>query len=227
MHQALKLPRRKAALLLIDMQEEHRTDTRYLVENYDRVAANCATLLTAARTAGVPVLHSVYLVDTSTDAVRPFHPMGHDGRSAFSDAGTPGSEISPEVRPLQGEQVIVKGDASCFAAPALSAAIAQLGAEWLIVAGCWSEACVAATVKDGVERGVRILLVKDACGSGSRAMHETAVLNMANRLYGGAVADTARVLSLIGGQSARVWRNDLPVPIKFTYQSASQDYTAL
>lgn len=227
MHKPLILPLRKVALLLIDMQEEHRIDTRYLVEDYDRVAANCAALLTAARTAGVPVLHSVYLVDTASDAVRPFHPLGQDGRSAFSDAGTPGSEISPEVTPLRGEQVIVKGDASCFAAPALGAAIAGLGAEWLIVAGCWSEACVAATVKDGVERGVRIVLVKDACGSGSRAMHETAVLNMANRLYGGAVADTARVFSLLGGKSERVWSTDMPVPIKFTYQSASQEYSAL
>jgi len=41
MHQALKLPRRKAALLLIDMQEEHRTDTRYLVENCNSQAPRC------------------------------------------------------------------------------------------------------------------------------------------------------------------------------------------
>lgn len=227
MHQALTFPPGKAALLLIDMQEEHRTDTRYLVENYDEVAANCAALIAGARGAGVPVLHSVYLVDTATEMVRPFHPLGKDGRSAFSDAGTPGAEISPEVRPLPGERVIVKGDASCFAAPALATAIGALAAEWLIVAGCWSEACVAATVKDGVERGVRILLVKDACGSGSRAMHETAVLNMANRLYGGAVVDTSRALSLMDGRSVQAWRMDLPVPIKFTYQSASQDYAAL
>jgi nicotinamidase-related amidase len=43
--------------------------------------------------------------------------------------------------------------------------------DWLIIGGGWSEACVAATVNDGVERGDRILLVKDACGSGSQAMH--------------------------------------------------------
>ena len=64
-----------------------------------------------------------------------------------------------------GEEVIVKQDASVFTAPALAAAIERLGLDWLIVGGCWSEACVAATVKDGVERGVHMLLVKDACGA--------------------------------------------------------------
>ena len=58
-------------------------------------------------------------------------------------------------------------------------------------------------------------------------MHETAVLNMANRLYGGAVADTERAVTLIGGGAAQVWRTDLPVPVKFTYESASADYAAL
>ncbi len=227
MHKTLTLSPGKAAVLLIDMQEEHRMDARYLVEGYDGVAANCAALLAAARGAGVAVLHSVYLVDTGTDATRPFHPVGEDGRSAFSDAGTPGSEISPEVAPRPGEPVIVKQDASCFTAPALMDAITRLGIDWLIIGGCWSEACVAATVKDGVERGVRILLVKDACGSGSAAMHETAVLNMANRLYGGAVADTTRAVAMIGGDVARVWWTDLPAPIKFTYDSARADYAAL
>lgn len=227
MHVNMTLPRGRTALLLIDMQEEHRTDTRYLVEAYDTVAANCALLLAAARTAGMAVFHTVYLVDTRADITRPFHPLGDDGRSAFSDAGTPGAEISPELTPLPGETVIVKRDASCFTAPQLPQMLDRAGIDWLVIGGCWSEACVAATVKDAVERGTHVLLVKDACGSGSRAMHETAVLSMANRLYGGAVADTARALSLMGGGVAQTWQTNLPVPMKFTYETASRDYAAL
>lgn len=223
-HEDLTLPAGRSALLLIDMQEEHRTDQRYLVEGYDAVAAACARLLAATRSAGMPVLHSVYLLDS---APRPFHPVEADGSSAFSVAGAPGSEISPEVAPLASEPVIVKGDASCFSTPALAKSLAALCVEWLVIAGCWSEACVAATVKDAVDRGIRVVLVKDACGSGSRAMHETAVLNMANRLYGGAVADTDRALALIAGGTVRVWRTSLPVPVKFTYESASVEYAAL
>jgi len=99
----------------------------------------------------------------------------------------------------------VKRDARCVTSLDLAGAMARQGIDWLIVCGCWSEACVAAIVKDGVERGGHVLPVKDACGSGSPAMHETAVLNMANRLYGGAVADTGRALLLIGGGMARLF----------------------
>ena len=59
MHKTLTLTPGKAAVLLIDMQEEHRMDARYLVDGYDAVAANCAALLAAARGAGVPVLARV------------------------------------------------------------------------------------------------------------------------------------------------------------------------
>lgn len=223
-HELLTLPLGRSALLLIDMQEEHRIDRRYLVEDYAAVAVACARLLAAARRAEMPVLHSIYLLDS---APRPFHPVEADGTSAFSVAGAAGSEISPEVAPLASETVIEKGDASCFSTPALGEHLKRMAVEWLVIAGCWSEACVAATVKDAVDRGIRVLLVKDACGSGSRAMHETAVLNMANRLYGGAVAATERAVTLIGGGAAQVWRTDLPVPVKFTYESASADYAAL
>ena len=226
MHEPLTLPEGRAALLLIDMQEEHRIDTRYLVEGYDAVAGACARLLAAARAAGMPVIHAAYLVEPAAPT-RPFHPTGADGRSAFSDAATPGAALSPEVTPAPGETLVAKRDASCFTAAALAAALDRLGVDWLITAGCWTEACVAATVKDGVERGVHMLLVKDACGSGSRAMHETAVLNIANRLYGGGVLDLARALVLIGGGSAPVWQTRLPVPVKFTYASAPGDYAAL
>lgn len=227
MHQTLTLQRGKAALLLIDMQEEHRCDTRYLVHDYSKITTHCARLLVAARAAAMPVLHSVYLVDNIDGPTRPFHPIGQNGRSAFSDAGSTGSEISPELAPRADEVVIVKRDASCFTALALMEAMQLLGVDWLIVGGCWAEACVAATVKDGVERGVHMLLVKDACGSGSQAMQETAVLNIANRIYGGGVVDTARALTLIAGGPTQVWQPKLPVPIKFTYESAPRDYAAL
>ena len=45
-------------------------------------------------------------------------------------------------------------------------------------------------MKQAVDLGFRVILVKDACGSGSTAMHQTGILNLANRLYGGAVIDT-------------------------------------
>ena len=82
-------------------------------------------------------------------------------------------------------------------------------------------------VRGVVFKDNRVLLVKDACSSGSRAMHETAVLNLANRLYGGGVADAARAAGLLRGSRERVWRNPGPVPFRFAYETSSALYDSL
>jgi len=105
--------------------------------------------------------------------------------------------------------------------------IALCVAAWLVVAGVWTEACVAASVRDAMPGGFRVLLVKDACTSGTAAMHQTGVLNIANRLYGGAVADTERTIGLLKGSSAEVWRNDMPVPFRFTLGDVEAIYQSL
>ena len=86
---------------------------------------------------------------------------------------------------------------------------------------------MAASVRDAIAAGFHVLLVKDACGSGTVAMHETAVLNLANRLYGGAVADTARACALMAGKNADVWVAERPAPILFDYDSARTAYQSL
>ena len=47
MRQPLALPAGRVALLLVDLQEEHRHVPHYLVPDYDRVLANAARLLAA------------------------------------------------------------------------------------------------------------------------------------------------------------------------------------
>jgi nicotinamidase-related amidase len=137
------------------------------------------------------------------------------------------TNICREVMPLADETVIYKNDASAFCEGTLEPTLAEGDIEWLIVAGVWTEACVAATVRDAIALGRRALIVKDACGSGTVAMHQTAVLNLANRLYGGAVTDTGSALRLLAGGEADVWRPERPVPILFDYATAARDYEAL
>jgi maleamate amidohydrolase len=71
------------------------------------------------------------------------------------------------------------------------------------------------------------VLVKDACGSGSVAMHQTGILNLANRLYGGAVADTDGASRLMAGETIIAWQPDRPVPLRFSFEGASELYDGL
>ena len=75
--------------------------------------------------------------------------------------------------------------------------------------------------------GFRVILVKDACGSGSAAMHQTAILNLANRLYGGAVTDTEGACRLMAGDMIEAWRVQGSIPLRFTYENAADLYHEL
>jgi len=226
MKKPLRIERAKVASLFIDLQEEHRHDERYLVEGYDGVLGNAARLQDAARRNGVPVLHCAYVVDLA-DHARPFHPTGPDGRSAFSDRDDPLTAVCPEVAPQASERLLVKNEASAFGKSPLIGELRAAGVEWLVVAGVWTEACVDATVKDAINLGLHVLLVKDACGSGGLAMHQTGILNLANRLYGGAVVDTQAACALMDGDAVEAWQVEGSVPLRFTFENAARIYGEL
>ena len=114
-----------------------------------------------------------------------------------------------------GEALFFKSEASALGDGKLNAHLKTQGIEWLLVAGVWTEACVDATVRHAVDRGFRVLLVKDACGSGTLTMHQAAILNLANRLYGGAVVDSARADALLSGEEVEAWQTSMPVPLRY------------
>lgn len=224
--QPLSLPLDRTAALFIDLQEEHRRDERLLAVGFDRVLANVQRVQDAARKSGLPLYHFAYVVDVDAGTTRRFHPMTQDGRSAFSDKDDPLSAICPEVAPLAGERMIVKTEASAFGT-GFGDELTAAGIEWLVIAGVWTEACVDATVKDALKRDFRVLLVKDACGSGSVAMHRTGILNLANRLYGGAVVDTDAACRLLAGEAVEAWTPDRPVPLRYEASSVNELYDSL
>jgi nicotinamidase-related amidase len=222
MKSPLAIERGKAAALFIDFQEEHRKDPRYLVAGFDTILANVGRLQQAARANGIPVLHSAYIVDL--DAAPPLHPVTADGLSAFSDKSDPLTAVCFEVGPVSGEPLFIKSEASAFGAVSPADDLKARGVEWLVIAGVWTEACVDATVRDAVALGFRVLLVKDACGSGTAAMHQTAILNLANRLYGGAVVDTDRACRLMAGEIIDACQVQGSVPLRFTFENAAELY---
>jgi len=225
MHDDLSLPLGRTILLPIDMQEEHRIDARYLVEGYDRVLANAATLLDAARTSGVRVLHAGFRRDFTRVPPRPFEPVASDGTPIFSDPDLPGCAICPEVAPHPGEDVLWKNDLSCFSESGFDQMLGH--PDWLVICGVWAEACVAATIRDAVARGIQVLLVKDAVGSGTADMQKSAVINLANRLYGGAVCDTDTAAALLSGETRPAWHLVGSAPLRYTGDTIAPVYDAL
>ena len=227
MRRLLSIDPRHAALILVDLQEEQRHVPHYAVADFGSVLSNAQRLLKAARTKPILVVHAAYKRDFQAAPPRPLEPLSPEGGPAFSDKSSPLTAICPEVGPRDGEPVLYKNDASAFCEGELEPLLRKVAVEWLIVAGVWTEACVAATVRDAIVRGIRVLLVKDACGSGTRAMHQTGILNLANRLSGGAVASTDTACRLIAGDELDVWVPERPVPLLFDYADAEKVYDTL
>jgi nicotinamidase-related amidase len=227
MRQTLALDPSRTALLLVDLQEEQKHVAEYAVEGIDGVLANARRLLDTARSRPIKVVYAAYKRDFDKVPPRPLEHRSADGGPAFSNKTSPLTAICAEVAPRAGEPVIYKNDASAFCEGDLEPLLRKMNVEWLVVAGVWTEACVAATVRDAIAHGIRVLLVKDACGSGTKAMHQTGIINLANRLSGGAVANTDTACRLIAGREADVWVADRPVPLLFSYAGAEEMYEAL
>ncbi len=227
MHKTLTLNLPRTALLLVDFQEEQRANTNCLAFGLNEVLQRVRLVLEAARAAGIPVIHAAYRRDYEIVPPRPFEPRTGDGEASFSDKDSPLIEICPEVAPSGSETVIYKNDASAFEEGSLKGKLNAFNIEWLIVAGVWTEQCVAASIRDAMAAGFRTLLVKDACTSGTELMHKSAILNLANRLYGGAVADTQRVISLLRGSAATVWYTEETCPIRFTVENLDSEFAQL
>jgi nicotinamidase-related amidase len=127
------------ALLVIDVQKDVVANALRTSE----VVANINSLISSARTSGVPVIW----VQHSDD---------------FLEKGSAGWEIVDELKPLPNEVRIYKTEASSFAETDLQAQLVSLGTKELVITGAQTNYCVNATSNAGVDLGYQVTLVSDA-----------------------------------------------------------------
>ena len=169
--------------------------------------APCRALLEAARRIGMLVIHTRegHLPDLS-DAppakiargapslrIGAIGPMGR-----ILVRGEKGHDIIPELAPLPGEPVIDKPGKGAFHATNLSAILADLRIETLIVCGVTTEVCVHTTVREANDRGFRCVVPSDCCASYFPEFHRIG-LEMIKAQGGifGWVTDSSRVLAAL------------------------------
>jgi len=89
MKQSLAFDRAKTGLLLVDFQEEQRSDPLYRVAGFPDVIANAKALLDGARQNRFSIFHAAYKRDFARVPPRPFEPVAKDGAPRFSDITNP------------------------------------------------------------------------------------------------------------------------------------------
>lgn len=174
------IPAGKTALLVIDMQRDFLLPGGFGeslgndVGMLRSVIEPLAALIEAARTSGVPVIHTRegHLPDLSDcppaklNRGAPSQRIGDPG--AFGRIlirGEYGHDIVDELAPIDGETVIDKPGKGAFYATELAEVLGSAGITTLLVTGVTTEVCVHTTVREANDRGYECLVVSDCVGS--------------------------------------------------------------
>jgi maleamate amidohydrolase len=170
---------RSPALIVIDMARAYFESDAPLYLGPDVAPATLASVqrvIAAARAAHVPIVYT---------EVR-FQPGGRDGGVFFRkvgalrcfEAGNPLGDFAEGIAPMPGDVVVTKQYASAFFATSLASTLTALGIDTVLVAGVSTSGCVRATSVDACQHGFIPLVVRDACGDRSAAVHEANLFDL-------------------------------------------------
>jgi nicotinamidase-related amidase len=139
------------ALVIIDIQNDYFAGGAYALPGAEEAVVVARATLDAARAAGVPVVHVQHIEE--------------DPEAPFFRAGTPGVEIHELLTPQAGERVVRKAFPNSFLHTELADALAEAGADRLVVAGMMTSMCVDATVREALDRDLPTTVIGDACAA--------------------------------------------------------------
>lgn len=137
------------------------------------MCARAATLLDAARSAGVPV---VYV----TVEFRAGHPEINPRNVAFAERvkknnlfveGSREVQLHPTVAPKEGDVRVVKRRVGAFSGTDLEVILRSANVDTLILFGVVTSGAVLTTVRQAFDADYRVLLAGDCCADGDPELH--------------------------------------------------------
>ena len=170
----------KTALIVIDMQRDFLLPGGFGetlgndVGQLLKVVPPLADLITAARAAGIMVIHTREghepdLSDCPPAKLNrgaPSKRIGDEGKyGRILIRGEYGHDIVDELAPIAGEVVIDKPGKGAFYATELQDILRAGGITQLLITGVTTEVCVHTTTREANDRGYECLVVSDCVGS--------------------------------------------------------------
>ena len=187
---------RKSALIIVDMQNDflHRDgDFSHLAREHPEFGIdipfltgtipNVKRLGDAFRAAGRPVVYlALVLKRDYSDAAFPYWRVGIEpasGNRTHCVEGTWGAQIIDDLKPEEGEHLVIKKGFGGFSNTPLDTVLRNMGVTTCVVSGVTTCVCVSTTVRGGVEYNYRMILVSDAVADVDRITHEAELQTMA------------------------------------------------
>ncbi len=185
----------RPALVIIDFAMAYLQEDAPLYAGVEDTLASCERVLAAARQAGVPV------VFTRIE----YQPGGADGGVFYRkvdalrcfDRGNPLAELAPSLELSPDDIIVTKQYPSAFFGTSLSSTLTALRVDTLVVTGVSTSGCVRATALDACQHGFIPVVVRQAVGDRSEAVHEANLFDLHAKYAD--VVDEADVLDYFAG----------------------------
>lgn len=170
------------ALVMIDMQNGFIDEASPLcIAGAKKSIPACRRVLEYARENAMPVYHVVRRYAADGSDVEPCRYDIWKGQRPLSEACP--EEIGPsepaELRPLDGETVIVKPRFSAFFQTGLHARLQRQGVDTLLLTGTTTPNCIRSTCYDALSYNYDVIVVEDATSSRNEDVQRTNIEDMA------------------------------------------------
>jgi maleamate amidohydrolase len=169
----------RPALVLVDFVLGFTDPEHFGGGNIKPAIERTRALLAVVRARCWPVAHTrVVYADDGSDA-------GSFARKAPGllklTETSPLSQIVDEVKPVAGELIVRKRQASAFFGTEFGSWLAWKRVDTLLVAGCTTSGCVRATVVDAVSHNMRTIVLTDCVGDRAMGPHEANLFDMGQK----------------------------------------------
>jgi len=217
LNEHLEVDLQRSALVAVDLLRGHLdADCATLpvpAETSERVVRANQRLFALCRRLGMPIVHVTQVQRRhpapSADVLsNPFwaavHAVGESLTPGMSSAlerhnleGSPQAEIVPELRPLEGEHIVIKKRLTGFHATDLELLLRSLGVDTTIIVGINTNTCITGTAFEAMHRDLKVIVVSDCVASGhGDDLHRAALQNIARCV--GWVLDTDELAAKLG-----------------------------
>jgi len=167
----------RTALLIIDAQNwtldsADKPPRRVFDDAAAAAVANVQRLLIAARTAGLEVVFTVVENLTADGRDRS---LDYKLSGFFVAKGSRDAEVVAALAPGPDEMVIPKTSSSLFNSTNFDYLMRNIGIDTIAATGFLTDQCVDHTIRDGADRGYRMICVSDACATETETRHRAAL----------------------------------------------------
>jgi gluconolactonase len=205
----LRLDANRSAMIIQDLQNDVIGEGGAFADSgapahakSQNVVENVKRLAEAARQAGMPVIHVLYIVEEGAPGLKQNAPLFAGVKEANALVrGSWGAAPVEGLEPQPGDHVVEKMRMNGFYDTRLDILLRGLGAETIVITGAWTNMSIEHTARHGADAGYEVLVVSDGTSTTGeewqRAALEYAMTNVAR------VISTEEAVQALGVVAAR------------------------